>query len=196
MGNYATLRPRIKSTMTVVDSAPPVVVEISGGYIIVRSMIAVALVLLLVPVCGDADSGRPTLAGLGGVKVIVEVDSDLERALSPAAVRRDVEGLLRQRGITLLADAPWSQTPGRPVLKVEIDAEPGPEGSLAYSVTVELEQDVRLARDPSLLVSTATWAAPQRLGVIKRADAGPVREALRDLVEAFIKAYTEMNPKR
>lgn len=156
----------------------------------------VIVVLLLLSPSGHAESERATLRGLAGVKLVVEIDAEFERVLTVAAVRREAEGFFRQRGIALLADSQWSAAPGRPVLKLEVDAEPGPEGTLAYSVTLELEQDVRLARDPSMAISAPTWSATEKLGVIRRQDAGPVRDAVRELLESFARAYTEMNGKR
>ncbi len=159
--------------------------------------IGLTLALLMAPTRSAADGERESLRGPAGVKVLAEVEGDLQRPeLSPRALQGDVEAVLRQRGIPVLDEPQWAQMPGRPTLHVELNIAPGPSDTYLNVLAVELEQDVRLVREPQVTVATGTWSTPPRLGHFKPARAATVREALRSLVESFVTVYAETNRKR
>ncbi len=149
---------------------------------------------------GDEEDNRKTLAGLHGIWVVVE---DLNQqaqqdGLDENQIHTDVELKLRQAGITVLTKEEWSAThpAGLPYLYVNVQAFKQREGLYAFNVIVELDQSVRLVRNPSVRASVATWRATPVLGTTGERDLGSVRERVRDLTDQFINAYLAANPKR
>jgi hypothetical protein len=164
-----------------------------------RALAALVLNALLIalPTVSRSETDRDSLVGLLGVKVVVDVEGDIERPdWSAPVLQRDVEGALRRRGIAVLSETEWSKAPGRPVLRVELTTDAGPAGTYVYSLSIELEQDVRLARDSGRSTPATTWSAPTRVGSFQAKDSAAILEALRKLVEAFTTAYGEVNRKR
>ena len=143
-----------------------------------------------------AGSERATLAGVQGVKVVVDIDCDSARGLPESSVRRDVEQMLRAQHVAVLTEAPWAETVARAVLRVDIECEDGPAKTTVYSATLELEQAVRLARDSAMLVSAPTWWSPTKAGALGGDVARGLREIVRDLVELFLADYAKANPRR
>lgn len=163
-----------------------------------RVSACVAAVMTLSAVASAyAQSDRASIAGVAGVKVVIEIEGDVERPeLAPAILQRDVEAALRARGIAVLTDPEWAKAPGRPSLRLELTVEAGPPGFYIYTVGVELEQDVRLARDASQTLPAMTWSSPTHVGFVKSGNAASIREAVRATVETFTMAHAEANRKR
>jgi hypothetical protein len=163
----------------------------------VRVSAHVAIVLLLSVTAVQAQADRASIAGVAGVKVVIEVEGDVERPeWAPVILRGDVETALRTRGIPVLPDAEWAKAPGRPLLRLELTVEAGPSGTYIYTVGAELEQDVRLARDASQTLPATTWSSPSHMGFVKSGNPAPIREAVRTVVETFTTAHAEANRKR
>ncbi|MFQ5875317.1 MAG: hypothetical protein ACE5JL_16175 [Dehalococcoidia bacterium] len=165
-------------------------------------MLVLALVptvmLLLGPRGAWAGESR-TLSGLFGVEVVVEnIKPEAERdGLTRAALQTDVELRLRQAGIRVLTKTQGLRTPGRPWLYLNVSTLKRSDGSYAYHASLGLKEYVRLERAPSRVELAETW---QTLGIIGTVGIQRlhtvVREAVRDMVDAFINAYLAANPKR
>ncbi len=173
----------------------------------IRLIVPLALGILAAPlatdaqqvVAGDTPSERATLKGLTGLHVIVErIDPDAERdGLTRSALQTDVELKLRQAGIGIL-DA-RAVSPGNPYLRLNVVAVKGSTEIYPkfYIVGIELQlnQEVYLGRNPSVLTFAVTWSARGRVGVYEAGNLPAAREPARDIVDEFIKAYVAANPK-
>lgn len=136
-----------------------------------------------------AEAARTTLAGLEAVHVQVEpLNADAERAgLRPADMRAEVEAALRAGGIAVVAPpALFADVAGAPFLHLDVMTVPL-DGRYAYSLRLELWQEVRLVRRPGLVSLGLTWSAPQVIGTI----AGENLTELRDLVRAAAAGFVE-----
>lgn len=132
-----------------------------------------------------------TLRGLQGVF------ADFRGARGPAGFRGQFgeeanEFLVTQfsqAGIPLLTKDQLPTAPGRPILGIRFS--PEVLGCRPWSVSLSLKQDLLLARDPSLMISSTTWSASQGQ---KESDADiSAREAFQNAILAFVEAYTQAN---
>lgn len=153
---------------------------------------------LVYPVVADERSERATLAGLTGVRVEVEdIAADAEReGLTESDLQRDIEMKLQQAGIRVFTEAEWRTAPGKPTLNLEVRTLKPDTKTYVVSITLELEQEVRLARDATVNVSATTWSAPPRLGIVAAGHFSSIRRDVREIVDQFIQAYLAANPKR
>lgn len=145
------------------------------------------------------DLGRDTLAGLPGIHVFVEeVNPDAQRdGVTTAGIQTQVELLLRQAGIRVLANDEYETTRGRPMLRLNLTVARNQLSIYAFNLEIAVLQTVALARDPSIFTASPTWMVPN---VVRLAAASALRndarESVQDQVEAFINAYLAANPKR
>ena len=145
---------------------------------------------------GDDEFSRPSLKGLKGVYVLVEpLEAEVERdGLNQTSIQTDVELRLRQAGIKVLTEAERLAAPGTPFLYVLVNAKSG--SPYAFSINVELCQDVRLDRDPSMQISGATTWSVTAVGTVGRNNLRDIRDMVKDYVDRFINAYLSVNPKK
>jgi hypothetical protein len=147
----------------------------------------------------DNAESRKSLSALPGVHVVVEeLDQDLERrGLTRAAIQTDVEQRLRSAGVRVLTYADMLAVPGRPTLYVNASVVNGSE-PWEIAVVVELQQTIRLDRDPKTVVpAAATWSTStfDRVGPSSKV-AEAMGSAIRDRIDRFINAYLAVNPKQ
>jgi hypothetical protein len=143
----------------------------------------------------DDELSRRSLKGLKGVEVVVEsLKAEAERdGLDETSIQTDVELKLRLAGIAVLTKEERLAAPGTPFLYINVNTQ---SGSLyAYSISVQLEQDVRLDRDPSTRISATTWSVTS-VGTVGRNNLRDVRDSIKDIVDIFINAYLSVNPKK
>jgi len=149
---------------------------------------------------GDDEDTRKTLAGLDGVQVWVgsTPDGAQRDGLDTVQLRTDVELKLRQAGIPVLSEQQSLSKVGAPGLALRLDVFRNPGIPLyAFRVKVEVQQVVRLARNPTLIVRAATWSSTGDIGTVGQTTLGSyVRETVRDQMDQFINAYLAANPKR
>ena len=132
-----------------------------------------------------------TLKGITSVQVFVEGVSpeDKRHGLTRDRLQTDVELRLRRAGIAVSASA-------TEYLYVNVNTLQSRQGLHSYSVVVMLRQSAYLVRDPALTAPVAiTWWKGTD-GITTTANPQAVRDAVGDLVDKFIHAYREQNPKR
>ena len=162
--------------------------------------VLIAVILLLLPAIQEVkalndERTRRTLKGLVGVHVIVEgFSEEQERAgFSKATFQTDVELKLRLAGIRVLSSNESFDALGSPVLHLVVTAIHVRAGAMdAFSVGLELFQDVRLVRTRELFRGAITWS----VGTVGHGDISFVRQAVTDELNLFINAWLSVNPKK
>jgi hypothetical protein len=143
----------------------------------------------------DAESNRKTLKGLIGVQVLVEnLNPDvIKDGLSGDQIQTDVELRLRIAGIKVLTQADSISSPGMPVLYIRVHAIKSGE-TYSCSEEVRLGQNVKLDRDPQIILPATTWGTGG-LGIIGVNKLDVIRDRVKDDVDKFINAWLSVNPK-
>jgi hypothetical protein len=157
------------------------------------------LLLAVLPLVGlaqtiDSPWHRATLKGVTTVAVdVLPVDAAVERdGLTQSQIRTDVELRLRQAGIRI---NPASQSASGTLSVVVTAFKQETSPLYAISLSVSFGQLVTLIRDPSLVTAAPTWGIIS-VQVVGAARLRGVRYDVGDLVDRFINAYLEQNPKR
>jgi len=157
-----------------------------------RIVLAVALLLLAgLARAADDEEGRASLKGIASFEVVVEgIQPDAERdGLTQSQIQTEVEARLRQAGIKVVASSPY-------MLYVNVDTTKKNMGSYAYNIYVSFEQPVTLLRDTKRVQTFAvTWSVGS-IGTVGSDRLRDVRSDVSDLVDQFITAYLEQNPKQ
>jgi hypothetical protein len=144
----------------------------------------------------DDEISRQSLKELKGVVVLVEpLKAEVEQdGLTKTSIQTDVELKLRQAGIAVLTQAEGHAVPGGPVLYINVNTSSGP--LYAFSIRVEVCQDVRLDRDPSIrIIGATTWSVAGG-GSVGRNNLRVIRDGIKDHVDQFINAYLSVNPRK
>jgi hypothetical protein len=143
-----------------------------------------------------------SLRGLTGVGVSVESFSSEVKDKLPFdknQIRVDVELKLRMAGIKVLSDEERFNTPGMPFLYVRVhigeisDLLPDLPPVFTYNITVQLHQQVYLARNSELLFGT-TWEKSVT-GAVNIKNVSTTRDRVRYFLDQFIYDYFLVNPK-
>jgi hypothetical protein len=169
----------------------------------VMVMIAVPLLICFArPVFAvDSRESRMTLTGLRGVYVAVEemqsnvmkYEKHLHKSgLTPAQIQQDVARRLREEGIRVLTQDEWLNTPGRPVLYVNINTHENEKYWLAYDVRLEVQLLVSLDSNPRIKTLASTWAI-NMTGMVDIGNLNVLRDNILVLVNRFVEAYTSVN---
>jgi len=118
------------------------------------------------------------------------MDPEVERdGLTSSQLQTDVELRLTQSGIKV---GPSSMG----FLYVNVYAwKPEVPSLYAYSLRAEFNQGFMLNRNPKIYSLAATWSVSAG-GTVGTARVSDIRSAVTDLVDRFINAYFEQNPKR
>ena len=146
----------------------------------------------------DGKFERATLRGLKGVQVVVEeLRPEIERAgLKKQQLQTDVELRLRKAGIRVLTRKERLKTPGTPLLYLNVNALTAVDNkAVVFGISVELNQEVRLVRDPKIIVDATTWSTDS-VGIADVNNIRDIRRRVGDRVDVFINAYLAMNPKK
>jgi len=150
-----------------------------------------------------ADSAHPmqirSLKGLQGVYILVEsIKPEIEKlGLTQSKIKTDVELRLRKAGIKVLSKQDSFEAPGMPYLYIIANVLPHPSlGTVAYTVKVELCQEVILSRNNQDKGDASTWWTPGMLGLAgKNQFVRIIRDEVADQVDKFINDYLSLNPK-
>jgi hypothetical protein len=141
-----------------------------------------------------AERDHLSLRGLKGVWVMVEPKPEQDSS-TKGQLQTDVELRLRNAGIRVLTREGSLKTKGSPLLYMNITTMPVSNLSLyVFSILVELYQDVRLERDPSIVVMGASTWSKHYLGAVGKNNLGQVRSRVDNLVDMFINDYLAVNP--
>jgi hypothetical protein len=144
-------------------------------------------------VAENSEESRKSLKGISGFYVSVkQLDQAIEKeGLTTSQIRSDVELRLGKAGIKVFTKEQASQTPGIPLLGVDL-AIGSKQGLYPYALDIGARQIVRLERDPTITVYANTWS----VGSAGIAGLSSVRDIVKDLLDEFINAWLSVNPKR
>jgi Cdc6-like AAA superfamily ATPase len=146
----------------------------------------------------NALSNRATLRGLQGVGVQVEkFPSELEsQGLNRDQLQKEVESKLQKARIKVLTREEAFNSPGEPFLYININVNIAKTESdiYPYSIDMLLIQKVSLLRDPKLTSYAITWSTGG-VGSIGKTIVRELGESVEAMVDIFIKAYLDENPK-
>ena len=168
--------------------------------VLARLLVVGLVVMAGVAAAEDDKFMRPSLKALKGVEVVVEpLKAAIEQnGLTQTSIQTDVELKLRQVGIPVLSQSERINAPGAPYLYIDLtmlDIEVQKAHGYAYALKVELNQTVRLDRDPSIVcLGSPTWSM-HSVGTVDRSNIRQVRDSIKDHVDRFINAYLSVNPK-
>lgn len=145
---------------------------------------------------------RAGLRGLPGVLVVIESFQDANaesRGLTESQLQTDVELRLRKAAIRVLTiEERKSAGEGRAMLYVNVKLVSGDEpldGVYAYSLSVEVWQQVLLVTPPFAKVLAISWHT-EVTGIVGKVHLGKLREDVGDLVDKFINDYLAANPPK
>ena len=136
---------------------------------------------------------RNVLQGLDGIRVEVKrIKPEIERdGLFVGILQTDVELKLRMAGIKVFSEGEEPAIPGAPYLFLNVDAMKSSIG-YAYRIQLSLREPVTLARKALKVVGT-TFRTQDQFGISPHLS--DIREEVRDVVDEFINAWLEANPK-
>jgi hypothetical protein len=141
---------------------------------------------------------RATLSGLLGVFVTLDgVTPDLEAlGLHQAELLASIQDQLRTAGVRVLAREDARNSPGSPYLYFNINVVRAAAG-FAYTVRIELNQAVSLARSAGSRTMATTWQPAAVLAAVNPTElVKAVRQDLGALVTIFVDDYREANHAR
>ena len=141
---------------------------------------------------------KEVLQGLEGVLVGVDIaNPEIEKyGLTKQALQTDTELQLRQYGIKVLTEEELPSTPGMPCLFIQVNLATTEDQPVAGgSITVELQENVLLLREPKrVCISATTWSKSGQI-VVGEGRIKDLRGMVKDFVNEFINDYLAANPK-
>jgi hypothetical protein len=155
----------------------------------------------------ETDKARATLKGLKGIYVILsfgtEKMTNLKKlGLIEEVIKIDVEQQIKAAAINIISKKKDQiSLPGIPQLVVQVVGysvlrKGYKEKGIACFIQTELNQKTLLGRDPDINSFVGTWArSVVGLGYTDEGIVADIRNAVKDCVDAFIKAYQSVNPK-
>jgi len=156
----------------------------------------------------NQEDARSTLKGLKGIGVVISFETDEMRnlkkiGLTEEVILVDVEQQMTSAGINVISKAEnIKQAPGFPQLVIQIVgystlAKGDKAKGIAYFIQTELNQRILLVRNLDINALAGTWASSiVGLGYTDEGIATDIRNGVKDCVDAFIKAYLSVNPKK
>jgi hypothetical protein len=152
---------------------------------------------------GLSASNPDVLYNLKGVGVAVEtIRPEIEKdGLTQAQLRMDVEEMLRSAGIKVLSEEEKEKSRGKEYLYVNVQVSKTSQDSYVCLVQVQLKELIntvryRLPALPAAFIpptQAITWHSTGAMGVT--GDLSNVKQAVKDGVNEFIKAYLASNLK-
>ena len=138
---------------------------------------------------------RDTLRGLTGVHVVVEElrPEAVNDGLSKEAVEEGVVQRLWDAGVRVLMEDQWTIAAGAPYLYLNVNAVKSRD-LYVYAVDLQLNQNVRLERLPSVAVAATTWTTGCRVGAVSADSVGVLAQVAAQSVDRFIEDYRAANP--
>jgi hypothetical protein len=118
--------------------------------------------------------------------------------LMTANLRQDAHARLKQAGLQVVSAEEIGNVPGRPRLVVDIMTIKRTDLAVplyAYSVEVQLREDVSLVSRPTVTLDSPIWSIKTVNLIHKKFLTGAVQESLVKTVDAFVADYREANGK-
>jgi hypothetical protein len=160
------------------------------------SRLITGLLVMATVTCALAQGGEG-LKDIQRVYILIEdLQEDLIKdGLTQQALRKDVEGLVRGTGLSVLSlEESMEARPGQGILRLAITSRTVSEKNRIYAVRLDLRRKVELAGGPETQLMASTWHAMD-LGMTPLKDMLEIRGTVRDLVGKFATDYREANPK-
>jgi hypothetical protein len=156
-------------------------------------MVLLTTTLILPTWAGDTLEERATLKGISAVGLLVEnLGSDAEKGgLTRKQLGPEVEHRLRKAGINVTPTARNSA-----IVYINVSTSKSGKGLYAYSIRVELLQRVHLGRAPEISLPLGTTWYVGSFGTVRASNLPHLRAKVGELVDKFIHAYLEQNPKQ
>ena len=135
---------------------------------------------------------RDILKGIPVIQVMVDpLEPDAERdGLTNTQLKTDVEVRLRKAGIRVASSGLF------PVLRLIVkELKRSASEKCVYALRLELLQEIALVRNRSVSFNAATWEYSYLGEVGADKFSRTVRDNVADMVDHFINAYLEYNPK-
>ena len=162
------------------------------------------LTVLSIPVgveAQDTEWNRYTLEGLGGVFVRADADGACESAgVTASSLLAESALKLIEADVDVLTEEQMLEHPGLPELRITVEcvagAGNGTAGTLAYGVSVRVQQSVQMIRDTQVTLPEAvTWYATE-IGIASSDDAaaalqGAIDGKIAEFAAAYVAANTE-----
>src|SRR5262249_32315866 len=135
----------------------------------------------------DAPLDRATLRGLNGLKVLVDVGTELQQAgITTANLWPQVEQRLSKAGISVDRNA-------LEFVGVRLSAAHSKNTPYALCVELAIYQGVSLRRDPKTKTTTETWSTQSVLLAPPKSLHEAVANTVDQLVDQFIDAFRSAN---
>jgi hypothetical protein len=159
--------------------------------------------LFLWPGLSSAFSRADSLRALEGIEILVEeFKPEVEDFISALQVQSELEAKLRPAGIRILdkEENEKLQPLRRPYLYIKITSyrPPSRRDVLAFNVEIALKQQVLLRglpEDSEQSLFSPTWYK-NSVGVASAKNPAEIKNAVNDLTEKFIKAYSTAKGKK
>jgi hypothetical protein len=166
----------------------------------VTAIVAAMLLLSSATLAHVRNEGRgDSVGGLHSVFVSVHVDGKSLAAsgLTDPQVWSAVVLRLRLAGLNVLNEEEWEKTQGKPYLYVSLNdtllsGQAGHPAGYVCTCSLDLMQDVALARPPHSHVDACTWSRAATL-IVPPNDGAQVRVLVDDLATEFTDAVTAAN---
>ena len=150
----------------------------------------------------DDEDSRATLQGLKGMSVSVIIENHIEEleklGLLKEVIQRDVEDTIKSAGIPVVSEQEDAGIPGMPQLIVSLGMfiSSSQVKVIAYTIQVELRQQIYLARDSKIKTKAGTWKIGGiGLDLLNEGMVTRMRSHIDDNLERFVRAYQSANPK-
>ena len=140
-----------------------------------------------------------SLVGVEGISILIErlYEDAKATGLTREQVKTDIELKLRRAGIKVNSEQEWLASEDRAELYVRTNTTNSDSSrNRVYAISLELKQNVTLARGPYAKVMGATWDKAY-VGICPKSKFPDIaRQAVKDLTDKFISDYLAANPKR
>ena len=142
---------------------------------------------------------RESLRNLDDMHVVVEelrADAQ-EDGLTTEAVEEEVRRRLREAEVRYVGAERWVVEEGSPYLYVNVNTIKSKEqGMYVFGIDVQLNQSVRMVRNPKVAVPATTWTSGCRVGAVEIKGLPSLIEVIGESVQRFIEALQSVQGKR
>lgn len=149
----------------------------------------------------DTEITRETMNGLQGVLITVEnIQPNIQKyaqkaGLTKEQMQSDIDAKLKSAGVKVFNREEWLNTPGRPMLYVNVNTHEYEKYWYAYDIKLELRQIVLLETNPSIRTMADTWSI-NMTGIANIGTLNSIRNNVGVLVGRFAEAYRLANQKK